>query len=489
MLPLFPRCCFSKPLRPAQSPPLPLNNQVTTLTAPHSLQASPKTSKLLPAPPPSLTFTENHGRPEMLCDRARSPPHVGAGALLRGGSTAAGGAGAVATFPLSVERKGRSTSLDVPFTFGAPLRHGRLTEWLGKERWAVRGGAAPATASPGGATEAAVQAAELLFVRDVLGPLRLRPGAVPEKIVARLLAIGVMALHKRCEALFGQRWADFLLARWPEASPAPSAATSAPPPAPTPALPTASTATTAAPTTTTAAITTAALAPSPPPTAPLSIPTAATAPPPLLSLPAVSEADDGGEEPLLALLFGAPSAAGCLVGGFEGAGDNGDELEVLLLPPGGGCGGGRLGLAAEAEMEWEEALTVPPTPAGGGGFASAYAVPAAAQPAAQPLAAQLGLAPLVAPAEAAPPSSQDAELAQLVAELAAPAAPALPAAGAALLLPDELPEIPPCFASADLAAELAAEAAAGAADSFSADLDLLCSCDTWDLFPPPPSGP
>ncbi|KAL4433946.1 hypothetical protein ABPG75_000387 [Micractinium tetrahymenae] len=139
--------------------------------------------------------------PEGFAVRDAEAAHLGAGALLRGGSTAAGGAGAVATFPLSVERKGRSTSLDVPFTFGAPLRHARLTEWLGKERWAVRGGAAPATASPGGATEAAVQAAELLFVRDVLGPLRLRPGAVPEKIVARLLAIGVMVLQKRCEQL------------------------------------------------------------------------------------------------------------------------------------------------------------------------------------------------------------------------------------------------------------------------------------------------
>lgn len=305
------------------------------------------------------------------------------------------------------------------------------------------------------------------------------PPLPPLQIVARLLAIGVMALHKRCEALFGQRWADFLLARWPETSPAPSAATSAPPPAATPA-PTASTATTAA-------VTAATLAPSPPPPALLPIPT--TAPPPLLPIPTASDADDGGEEPLLALLFGEPSTAACLVGGFEGAGDNADELELLLLP-GGGCGGLGLAAEAEAEMLWEEALPVPPTPAGGSGSVpNAYTLPAAQPAAAQPLAAQLGLAPLVAAAEPALQSSQDAELAQLVAELSAPAAPALPAAGAALLLPDELPEIPPCFSSADLEAELAAEAAASAGGAPSADLDFLCSCNTWDLFPPPPFAP
>lgn len=303
--------------------------------------------------------------------------------------------------------------------------------------------------------------------------------------MARLLAIGVMALHKRSEALFGQRWADFLLARWPETSPTASAATSDPSPAPTPAVPTTSTATTAAPTSTaaaTAAITTAMLSPSPAPSSLLPL-VAAMAPPPLLPLPTASEADDGGEEPLLTLLFGEPSCAASLVGGFEGAGDNADELELLLLPASGGsCGALGLAASAEAEMLWEEALPVPPTPASGsGGVASVYG--AAAQPAAQPLAS------LVAPADACLPSSQDAELAQLVAELAAPAAPALPAAGAALLLPDELPEIPPCFASADLEAELAAEAAARACGAPSADLDFLCSRDTWDFFPPAPFAP
>ncbi len=98
---------------------------------------------------------------------------------------AAGGAASpVASFPLNIERRGRSTTLDVPFTFAAPLRHARLTEWLGKERWTVRGDATPAPSPGGGATEAAVHAAELLFIRDVLGPLRLRPGAVPEKVGA-----------------------------------------------------------------------------------------------------------------------------------------------------------------------------------------------------------------------------------------------------------------------------------------------------------------
>ncbi|KAL4441858.1 hypothetical protein ABPG77_003774 [Micractinium sp. CCAP 211/92] len=423
----------------------------------------------------------------MLPDRAHCRPHPGGAGEPRGGSMAAGGAASpVASFPLNIERRGRSTTLDVPFTFAAPLRHARLTEWLGKERWTVRGDATPAPSPGGGATEAAVHAAELLFIRDVLGPLRLRPGAVPEKIVARLLAIGVMALHKRSEALFGQRWADFLLACWPETSPTTSAATSDPTPAPTPAVPTTSTATTAAPTSTvaaTAAITTAMLSPSPAPSSLLPLP-AAMAPPPLLPLPTASEADDGGEEPLLTLLFGEPSCAASLVGGFEGAGDNTDELELLLLLPasGGSCGALGLAASAEAEMLWEEALPVPPTPASGsGGVASVYG--AAAQPAAQPLVS------LVAPADACLPSSQDAELAQLVAELAAPAAPVLPAAGAALLLPDELPEIPPCFASADLEAELAAEAAARACGAPSADLDFLCSRDTWDFFPPAPFAP
>lgn len=232
---------------------------MTTVTALQSLQALSPTSKLLPSVPSSLTL-ENHGRPEMLPDRAHSPPvsafrrfhewdlawrrglphpsrplrplsllaaarraaragyrascnvlparrclpqphltsadvhpsaplpspflqHLCGAGEPRGGSIAAGGGtGAVASFALSIERKGRSTTLDVPFTFAAPLRHARLNEWLGKERWAVRGGTPPAAASPGGATEAAIQAAELLFVRDVLGPLRLRPGAVPEKV-------------------------------------------------------------------------------------------------------------------------------------------------------------------------------------------------------------------------------------------------------------------------------------------------------------------
>lgn len=286
-----------------------------------------------------------------------------------------------------------------------------------------------------------------------------------------------MALHKRSEALFGQRWADFLLARWPESSPT----TSAPPSAPTPALPTASTVTTAAPT--------AKPAPSPSAQPPLSVSTAAAPPP--LTLPSASEADDGGEEPLLELLLGEPSVAGRLVGGFEGAGDSNDELEVLLLPAcnGGSCARLGLGLAAaaEAEMQWDEVLSVPPTPAGGcGGVTSAYTL--AAPPTTQSLAAQLGLVPLVAASDAALPSSQDAELAQLVAELAAPL-PAAPACSAALLLPDELPEIPPCFASADLAAELAAEAAAGAASCRSADLDFLRACDTWALFSPPSFAP
>jgi hypothetical protein len=87
----------------------------------------------------------------------------------------------VPTFALTIERGGSRLTLRVPLTFNTKLRLDRLHTFLRKEKWAV-GAMAPLAAGLGGQTDRQALAEELLFVRDCLGPLRTRPGAVPEKV-------------------------------------------------------------------------------------------------------------------------------------------------------------------------------------------------------------------------------------------------------------------------------------------------------------------
>lgn len=93
-------------------------------------------------------------------------------------------------FKLAAQRAGRTSTLLVPASLAAPARHSRLLAFLGKEKWAVAGGALPPLRSGGAGDASAEQlhAAELLFVRDVLGPLRRRATTpVPEKVRCSVL--------------------------------------------------------------------------------------------------------------------------------------------------------------------------------------------------------------------------------------------------------------------------------------------------------------
>lgn len=130
----------------------------------------------------------------------------------------------IPTFYIYIERKKDKLTLAVPCTLKHQARYQRLLDFLTKENWRVR----PAACGPammaggwGGATEEQAQAAELLFVRDCLCPLRAKRGCLPEKMAAKLLEIGVKALHKRCLELFGLEWGDFLTAGCAAAAPHP----------------------------------------------------------------------------------------------------------------------------------------------------------------------------------------------------------------------------------------------------------------------------
>ena len=86
-------------------------------------------------------------------------------------------------FLLTVERHSHATSLAVPAAFSSAARYARLVSWLAKEKWTAHNvGAAALAGGSAGVGERAMQAAEMVFVRDVLGPMRLRPGPVPEKV-------------------------------------------------------------------------------------------------------------------------------------------------------------------------------------------------------------------------------------------------------------------------------------------------------------------
>lgn len=373
-------------------------------------------------------------------------------------------------FVLAIERRGCSTTLSVPSSFYPPTRRQRLHEWLKKEGWTLRGGASQVT---GGlpTSEEAAHAAEMLFVRDTLGPLRLRPGAVPEKLVARLLSVGVMALHKRCESLFGQRWADFLLARWPGASPspAPSAAT---PSAPAPSA--------SAPSAPAAAFVLPMVDPAPAAAIQFSSPAAAPkevalAPlPPLL--PTVSEAaEEMGQEDstnsLVAYLLNCHAGASCC--------NEGLESYYFSSGAGGGMVVGSYDLAAAAEAEaadWEAA--VPPTPTSHPlpALSAAAAAPQLFVPVPAPAAALAPRAPAPAPALRAAMQPQQSYFATAAAAAAASWVPFLD-------LSADVPEAPPSFCP-DLMASIELDDAELAPAG--ADLDELTWCnDMWDLFSPP----
>ncbi|PRW39330.1 hypothetical protein C2E21_7136 [Chlorella sorokiniana] len=118
----------------------------------------------------------------------------------------------VPTFQLVLERDSSAPqALDVPCCFTG-TRYDRLVAFLHNEHWTVAAPSprASAAARLAGCSEREVHAAELMFIRT-LGMLRSKAGtAVPEKVVGKLLGIGVKALHTRCEQLFGCKWAAFL---------------------------------------------------------------------------------------------------------------------------------------------------------------------------------------------------------------------------------------------------------------------------------------
>lgn len=85
---------------------------------------------------------------------------------------------------------------------GGAARFACLTALLKKEGWAVRDAAGPGILAGGwgGCTSAQAQAAELMFVRDTLGPLRSRTGPVPEKVGRRWVAwweLGSVDCHRK----------------------------------------------------------------------------------------------------------------------------------------------------------------------------------------------------------------------------------------------------------------------------------------------------
>ncbi|EFN57291.1 expressed protein [Chlorella variabilis] len=233
----------------------------------------------------------------------------------------------VPSFELTIQRGGVTTSLPVPFTFASAVRMTRLQEFLKRERWTVvTPGPAGAMAGGGGShSDRSAQAEELLFLRDCLGPLRARPGAVPEKTASKMLEVGVKGLHERTQRLFGQTWGDFLLGGWP-AAPAPA------PPAP------------------------AALLAAPPRR---SSPTTLAPLPPLLPLPpTASEAATDEEESLVELLLGACGGVAarppCDPASYD---DMYDDIDSIFTTAAAGF---QLDMAAAVELEAATPAAAPP---------------------------------------------------------------------------------------------------------------------------------